>query len=860
MPPRTNSQIRDFDVAADATSPSPSPSKPSSLPALQHQQNAFSLHQSQSARDPSTSPQHHRIKPVISSEPSTITAPLQRPALSPSAHVGNTQESYFSNYLGTSGIEARSPTNKRAPASRSSHGIPTADGPPPALITQRSYHGDPWRKPGSTDKPDLQSASHSQPQTLRTSLTKSKESGSAPGHRNTSTPRHAGEATSDAMNSSQAERGVTSDASPHRQRHNADNDDDDTLRTVDESKPSTSRLTNGSNAASHNGGKEDDHPYSSHEDLFLHLARADSEAGNNSDTTKEINRRGSDFGVSAYQPVRSTRRLSNRPASSGREFAEDKVSRWSRSSQNDVPLNSRYSSPREQKYAASAHPLDQTNHRYLPSEFSSKPSFASSRIRNHPNRDTSPELPVSSGRRQSIAGSRSRTRPLTYKQSARSHVSGNQYDSSPFAQDTQLHQGIPPDGTESTTSTTAPSTVWDELDDLKSRIRKLELTGTLPSSSGAAMASVANDRPRTATTTMTTASSSPKDRIHRNISPEASTVKGTDTSTLHPLLHAALAKAKPLINANTYTALETAASDALTLAAMTGASNPSGPKRSAQDTSRSNDRQVRRKADCLCRGLTELCIALSEERTSTESTTADAQEGSRENPHDNATGTSPPGDPRRLRSSSQDPDRPSSRIISRLEARRTSLIASNASPSTALQPSNQIDSPAAQQHNISTPTHSSRSSVRLHRRRTADSNADTVTLHSRPGSRSTEQRPVLPTRMSREYTSQHPLPTLSNSTNQQRSPSIQSTFRERKSYFPYYGSSNNNSPSTPLNFSNNIQPGNRRYLSSERQTTPSSADENQRRAAERQQRIASLGQYSSGRRLRLVDGEQGRNT
>ncbi|KAL8996267.1 MAG: hypothetical protein Q9169_004198 [Polycauliona sp. 2 TL-2023] len=867
MPSRTNEAHKhlrdgDTDTAAESTSPSPELTSPPVSQLHNPAQNAFPLNQSQLSNRLSTSPQHQRIKSVISTLPTQ-----QRPASSPSAIIASAQESYFSSQPEVSGIEARSPANKRAPASRSSHGIPTANGPPPALITRRSHHGNPWTNPNPTDQPNLALASHPQPQTSRTGVAKYNESGSTPAHRNTATrPRTAGEVTSDVMNSSEAERGMTSNAPPYLQRHKRENDnddDDDTLRTIDGSKVSTRHLTNGANKASHNGGQEDDHSYSSHEDLFLHLARADSEVGNTSDKTKTIGRRGSDFGVSTQQPIRTARQWGSRPASSGREIAEDKVSRWSRSGQFDSPMNSRYSSPREQKYAASAHPLDQRNHRYLPSDISAKPSFASPRVQSYSNRETSPELPVSSGRRQSIAGSRSGTRPRTYKPSARSHISGNYHDSSPIAHDTQLHQANPADGTESTTSTTAPSTVWDELDDLKSRIRKLELTGKLPSSSGAAIAGAANDRPRTATTTMTTASSSPKNKLQRNVSPEASTVKGTDTSTLHPLLHSALAKAKPLIDPNAYGALESTAADALTLAAMIGATEPAGQNTSTQATSRVNDRQLRRKADSMCRGLTELCIALSEEKSSTETPTAGAQPGSKESLPDGTADAPSPDAPPRLRASSQDPDRPSSRIISRLEARRTSLLAFNSSPSAPPQSNSQNDSPVMQQHNVSTPTHPnprpSRSSIPFHRRRrTAESSTDTVTLHSRPGSRATEQRPILPTRMSREYTSQHPLPTLSNSANhQQRSPSIQSTSRERRSYFPYYGSSNNNSPSTPLNNNTmNGHQGSRRYLSSERQTTPASADENQRRAAERQQRIVSLGQYSSGRRLRLVEGEQ----
>ena len=871
MPSRANEFPRQDD-AAESTSLSPSTSS--------------SPQQQDAGHNATTSPKHQRIKSIISTDQPVATSPpvqdQQRLASSPSALPGNTQalsfaqESYFSAQPGSPATEARSPANKRAPASRSSHGIATANGPPPALITQRSYHGDPWRNPIATDQPDLPTASLPQTQTSTPTVAKDKDNESNPACRRSIAPTNTGETTSDVMNNSEAKRGVTSKAPPNSQRHDAnDVTDDDTLRAVVDSKLTTHNLTNGANKASHNGGQEVDHSYPPHEDLFLHLAHADSEAGNNADSIKKFGRRGSDLGVSTYHPVRTARQLNNQPDSSGRDLAEDKVSRWSRSSQIGTPVNGRYSSPREQKYAASAHPLDHRNHRYMPSDVSSKLSFTSPRVRNYPNRETSPELPASSSRRQSIAGSRSGTRPRPYKQSARSHISGTHYNSSPIAQDTRLHQAIPPDGTESTTSTTAPSTVWDELDDLKSRIRKLELTGKLPSSSSAAIAGVADDRPRTATTTMTTASSSPKDRLPKNISPQASTVKGTDTSSLHPLLHSALAKAKPVINPEVYRALESTASDALTLAAMTGAIKSTGQKSPAQDISRSNDRNIRRKADSMCRGLTELCIAVCEDKTSTELLASDAQTGSREHTQDAMNGTPFPEDPPRLRAASQDLDRPSSRIISRLEARRTSLLASNASPFTTLQTNNQSNcSPMVQQDDISTSTqpypHYSRSSIPLHRRRTADSNTDTVTLHSRPGSRSTEQRPRLPTRVSREHTSQHPIPVLSNSTNQRRSPSVQSTSGQRKSYFPYYGSpsthsTNINSPSTPLNNNNNnnninTQSGDRRYLSSERQTTPASADENQRRAAERQQRIASLGQYSGGRRLRLVEGEQGQVT
>ncbi|KAL8676019.1 MAG: hypothetical protein Q9186_007418 [Xanthomendoza sp. 1 TL-2023] len=838
------------------------PDQEHSPPSVQHQesiiQNAFSIDQSQLVKSPSTSPQHPRINAVINSStnsPSTTTPATQgkeTPILPSSQPLSSAQGSYFSNQPGSSGTEARSPANRRAPASRSSHGIPTANGPPPALITQRSYHGDPWRNPTPTELTTLPPTSHQPSQT--------KESGSLRTRKNSTNSKTSGGAKLGAMNGNGFERDATSTAPSYRQRHVGE--DDDTLRTYDGTSKSHRHHGNGSNGLSRSGGQEDDQSYSSHEDLFLHLARADAEASNVSDSAKKTGRRGSEIGLSTSQPVHPSRQLGIRPASSGQDISgglsEDKISRWSRSSQLDTPMKSRYSSPRDQQYAASAHPLDSRSQRYLHSELSPKPSMTTPRVRNHSNQESSPELPASSGRRQSIAESRSGARSRTYKPAAKSHVLNHLYDSSPIAQEPWAQQSIHPDDTESTISTTAPSTVWDELDDLKSRIHKLELTGKLPSSSGAAMARVANDRPRTATTTMTTASSSPRDSRPRNTSPEASTVKGTDTLSLHPLLHSALAKTKPLIDPMAYKALDATASDALTLAAMTGAAKSSGLK--TQDTPRAVDRQLRRKADNMCRSLTELCIALSEEKTSISNTRTGSNE-------DDTVRAPPLEDPPQLRAPSQDPDRPSSRIISRLEARRTSLLASKTPPFISKTPnhsstdSQQYDSSSALEETLPS-SRTDRPSF-LHRRRTADSNADTVTLTSRPTSRTTDQRPSPATRISREYTSQHPLPTLSNIQQQsqqqqrQRSPSIQSSSVKKSSYFPYYASNsnsnsnNNNSPSA-----SQIQPGGRRYLSAERQTPPMSAEEIQNREAERQRRIASLGQYSSGRRLRLVEGEQ----
>ncbi|OWO98503.1 hypothetical protein B2J93_2238 [Marssonina coronariae] len=228
-------------------------------------------------------------------------------------------------------------------------------------------------------------------------------------------------------------------------------------------------------------------------------------------------------------------------------------------------------------------------------------------------RELSPDQTPYGGRRPSTL--ETNLPPRSYRQSNLSHPSRT-YNSSPLAPRTSdMHEVSETpravEGTESTVSTTAPSTVWDELEELKSRIHRLELTGKLPPTSGAAMS-----RPPTATTTVTTISSSPKQRGRDNSFSPVEPAGQMAPHEVHPLLQAALAKSKPLVSSDIYKALEASAADALAITTMMGTSGQPGPISSSQSTLGGNpsvsDRQVRRKADSMCRSLTELCLALSE--------------------------------------------------------------------------------------------------------------------------------------------------------------------------------------------------------------------------------------------------------
>lgn len=237
------------------------------------------------------------------------------------------------------------------------------------------------------------------------------------------------------------------------------------------------------------------------------------------------------------------------------------------------------------------------------------------------------------------------------------------------------------DGTESTTSTAAPSTVWDELDDLKSRIHRLELTGKLPPASGALGWRLSDERPATATTTVTTDSFSPT-RNNRGQAAESGNLLSSPRES-HPILHSALIKLKHATSADVYRALESVVYEAAELSALLG------PNKSAAlaNGSGMTDRQLRRKADGVCRSLTELCLAIGEDSSHlrlppSHSATSWSQMDGPSTPTipksysglSASRRSSIMGDSALPRSSS------SPRVMSRLEERRSSLLNGSALP------------------------------------------------------------------------------------------------------------------------------------------------------------------------------------
>lgn len=322
-------------------------------------------------------------------------------------------------------------------------------------------------------------------------------------------------------------------------------------------------------------------------------------------------------------------------------------------------------------------------------------------------RDASTENSPSSRRRTSITESTGgfSVRNSAYKPSHLSNGHSRTYNSSPLvprSAEPHPHEGLHEghrglEGTESTASTTAPSTVWDELDDLKSRIHRLELTGKLPSTSSAAINKVLDDRPTTATNT--TVSTSPKQAPKKA---QKETPVDEEDSGLplmrdpQPVLLSAVDHSKPLLSEEVSRALENAASDATALIAMMGSAGQPGPISSGASTIGAGgtltDRQLRRRAEGICRSLTELVLALSEEaghpqaKTITTPATDSPQHVAPLTP--TLTNKTFPSLPAHRRGSvvQDDPvERPESipspRAMSKLEERRNAMLKSSTLPS-----------------------------------------------------------------------------------------------------------------------------------------------------------------------------------
>lgn len=314
------------------------------------------------------------------------------------------------------------------------------------------------------------------------------------------------------------------------------------------------------------------------------------------------------------------------------------------------------------------------------------------------------------------------------------------------------------DGTESHGSTGAATSVWDELDELKSRIRRIEMGGKIPATSGAVISQAIADRPRTANTAASTVSSSPNQQRKPDPSPAESTVAVTTPSKVHPLLTDALAMAKGHTSPAVYRALETTATEALSLSESAGSATLNGPSLP--------DRQFRRKADNVCRNLTELCIVLSNTKQQQPNLASPAfrsiaaAPSRRPSVQVNESPTVRPSiEPEGNISAQSSP----STALSRIEARRASMMGGGASAmGGSREPSQEPLTPSQMQ--MASRVNRAGTSLNKSRQTPEEDEDDEENLTLRAPSRAftdfRDSRAGEKSRFSRTYTSREPLPDL----------------------------------------------------------------------------------------------------
>ena len=278
----------------------PLQSKTSDKPSLSTGQSAPRTGDSSSSSKSANSRHHHLRNNSATLISTAINTSIPRPADNCSAKRPLSSPStpsyfpststYFNKQSGGLGFDPKSPPSRRQPASRSSHGIETSTGPPPALITQRSYTTDSGWKQATP----LDGSRHSKyrPETQKSfdSIINSAQL--------TANEKH-GAVASEAFFSERqrlemaGEKAGTMAAIEKRHRDHVEYRDS-TVRNFDP--VASSYLDFAANANEKRSGRAkiydaDEQTKSSQEDLFLILARSNSLADNAKDVTLKDERR-----------------------------------------------------------------------------------------------------------------------------------------------------------------------------------------------------------------------------------------------------------------------------------------------------------------------------------------------------------------------------------------------------------------------------------------------------------------------------------------------------------------------------------------------------------------------------------------
>lgn len=639
----------------------------------------------------------------------------------------------------------RSPSQKKPPASHSSYGVETTCGPPPSYSTQRTLSQDRIRlernttsnsRSGNSGTQDTSPTKPNEPvpdsESIAPQLSPVKQDltvpiSTAPSAddlkiRESSSPENQSLLTPNSAMSNDIAASV--EAADLQEKENADPQHLKPVNTEDDGKGSSS-----------------DEKKS--EDLFLNIARADAERGDQ--THLKPDKRRSRISLPFFSSTRPSTGYKSSPI-------QDRFDTSSISGRSEA-LN--YYSKR----SSFGHHVPGAMSRAYTQEASIREASGGGvqdTLSAHPG--DFPRRGVS--RRHSNTNTNTNTNTESVRQYPRPSTARNSrlISDSAFLDPPRVADHV---ATESTISTTAPSTVWDELDDLKSRIRKLELTGKLPPSSAAAMTSTATERPKTATTAATTLSSSPK---HKPAATQLQSAIEGIPSTIHPNLHEALGNAKAVVSNEVFQKLQATAQDALQLSMMM---NPEGytTTGSTIGTASVSERQVRRRTESMCRSLTELAIAiLADNKQPAQPPT---RPGSRDAFLSSSAGL------RSRRYSNEANDRPpvTSRVQSRLESRRTSVPLGTTLNSQTTTPEINYQTPPSALPQIPSTSSSrlGRTSTLVRSRRTPgyldgttddEEGSPSVRPVSRAMTEVSTYRQMARDRAaySREYTAQHPMP------------------------------------------------------------------------------------------------------
>ncbi|KAF2403564.1 hypothetical protein EJ06DRAFT_546760 [Trichodelitschia bisporula] len=500
--------------------------------------------------------------------------------------------------------EPRSPTIKRPPASWSSHGIETSHGPPPSLITRGSYHSDVSRRAQNSIPPQHQQKPHlSQPD--RTSSRPGSAGASKP---KLSTPTY-NWPQSPMQSSPLSPKGGTSDyiqslnamIDRSRQRVSGYSDDDIT--------------GSGPNSQGFDGAMDHDDTLDASGDLFLRLAQ---DGSDKKEASPHLPERRTSRGRS-NKPQLSSQTISSRPRRDSSSHDSGYATRSAAPAAESSVRDHRRPSAVLSTFSTSKNPTtmsaDQRFSAYRSRYMASNAQSSSPSVVSYPVRETGSSY---SHRRPSVPDPISAlARPPVYRPSRLNNTATREFDvmsntgsPSEYRRTASLRVDPRAEVAESVISA-APSTVWDELHELKSRIQKIELADK-PSSGGTGTATMSigsGERPRTATTGVTTMSSSPKVSLKPGQSPSD---VAANTANLHPVLRQSLARSKTLLSPALYRSLEAMTNEALEMCVLASNMNTQGNNYSDSPANNGvvTDRHLRRKADNVCRNLADLCIAL----------------------------------------------------------------------------------------------------------------------------------------------------------------------------------------------------------------------------------------------------------